>query len=104
MLARVALAGVVDAGARPRRSLLSQTLARPHHGLRSGWWNGSMPEPLVALMLVAALLLIADLLLAGGAMTMTGVTAMAGAVAHPLAAGALVALAVVVVLLLVGAK
>jgi hypothetical protein len=45
-----------------------------------------------------------DLLLAGGAMTMTGVSAMAGAVAHPLAAGALVILVVIAVLLLGGAK
>lgn len=89
---------------RPGEHLLSPTLAAPHPGLRSGRWNGSMPELLVALMLVAAILLIADLLLAGGAMTMTGMSAMAGAVAHPLAAGALVVLVVVVVLLLGGAK
>lgn len=84
--------------------LLSPTLAAPHPGLRSGRWNRSMPDLLVALLLVAAILLIADLLLAGGAMTMTGMSAMVGAVAHPLAAGALVVLVVVVVLLLGGAK
>lgn len=98
-----------DSSARPvapglGRHLLSPTSARPHPGLRSGCLNDSMPELLVALMLVAAILLIADLLIAGGAMTMTGVSAMAGAVAHPLAAGALVVLVVVVVLLLGGAR
>ncbi len=63
-----------------------------------------MPDLLITLLLVAAILFILDLLLAGGAMTMTGVSAMAGAVAHPLAAGALVILVVIAVLLLGGAK
>lgn len=61
-----------------------------------------MPDLLVTLLLVAAILLIADLLLAGGAMTMTGMSAMAGAVAHPLAAGALVVLFIVLVVVLGG--
>lgn len=61
-----------------------------------------MPDLLLTLLLVAAILLIADLLLAGGAMTMTGMSAMAGAVAHPLAAGALVVLVIVLFLVLGG--
>jgi len=61
-----------------------------------------MPDLLVSLLLVAAILLVADLLFAGGAMTMTGMSAMASAVAHPLAAGALVVLVVVLVLALGG--
>lgn len=59
-----------------------------------------MPDLLLILLLVAAVLLIADLLLAGGAMTMTGMSAMVGVVAHPLAAGAIVALIIVFVLVL----
>jgi len=51
---------------------------------------------------VAAILLVADLLLAGGAMTMTGMSAMATMVAHPLAAGALVVLIIVLALVLGG--
>lgn len=58
---------------------------------------------LATLLVVAAILIVADLLLAGGAMTMTGVSTMAGAVAHPLVAGALVVLIVVLVLLQWGA-
>ena len=61
-----------------------------------------MPDLLPTLLLVAAILLVADLLLAGGAMTMAGMSAMAGAVAHPLAAGALVVLVVVLFLVLGG--
>lgn len=61
-----------------------------------------MPDQLLALLIIAAILLIADLLLAGGAMTMTGVSAMAGAVAHPLAAGALIVLVIVLFLVLGG--
>ena len=63
-----------------------------------------MPDPLLTLLLIAAILVVADLLLAGGAMTMTGMSAMAGAVAHPLAAGALVVLVVVLVLTFGGAR
>lgn len=63
-----------------------------------------MPDVFPILLLVAAILLVADLLLAGGAMTMTGMSAMAGAVAHPLAAGALVVLIVVLVLTLGGPR
>ncbi|MHB8459070.1 MAG: hypothetical protein ACYDAK_10910 [Candidatus Limnocylindrales bacterium] len=59
---------------------------------------------LVALLVVAAILVVADLLLAGGAMTMTGMSAMGGAIAHPLAAGALVVLLTVLVLLAGGAR
>ena len=59
---------------------------------------------LVTLLVVAAILVLADVLFAGGAMTMTGMSTMAGAVAHPLTAGALVALVVVLVLLLGGAR
>ncbi len=61
-----------------------------------------MPDLLLTLLLVAAILLVADLFLAGGAMTMTGMSAMAGAVAHPLAAGALVVLVIVLFLILGG--
>jgi hypothetical protein len=61
-----------------------------------------MPDLLVTLLAAAAILLVADLLFAGGAMTMTGMSAMAGAVAHPLAAGALVVLVIVLVLALGG--
>lgn len=61
-----------------------------------------MPDLLLILLLGAAILLVADLLLAGGAMTMTGMSAMAGAVAHPLAAGALVVLVIVLFLVLGG--
>lgn len=61
-----------------------------------------MPDLLLTLLLGAAILLVADLLLAGGAMTMTGMSAMAGAVAHPLAAGALVVLVIVLFLVLGG--
>lgn len=63
-----------------------------------------MSDPLLTLLLIAAILLVADLLLAGGAMTMTGMSAVAGAVAHPLAAGALVVLVVVLVLTFGGAR
>jgi hypothetical protein len=62
-----------------------------------------MPDLLLALVLVALVLLAAFLLVVGGAITMTGVPATAGAVARPFTAGALVGLAVVVVLLLGGA-
>lgn len=61
-----------------------------------------MPDFLLTLLLVAAILLVADLLLAGGAMTMTGMSAMAGAVAHPLAAGALIVLAIALFVVLGG--
>jgi hypothetical protein len=61
-----------------------------------------MPDLLLALLLGTAILLVADLLLAGGAMTMTGMSAMGSAVAHPLAAGALVLLVVVLFLILGG--
>lgn len=61
-----------------------------------------MPDLLLILLLVAAILLVADLLLAGGAMTMAGMSAMTSVVAHPLAAGALVVLAIVLVLVLGG--
>ncbi len=63
-----------------------------------------MPDVLLTLLVVAAILLVADLLLAGGAMTMAGMSAMAGLIAHPLAAGALVALVVVLVLIVNGAS
>lgn len=56
-----------------------------------------MPDLL--LLLVAAILLGADLFLAGGAMTMAGMSAMTTVVAHPLAAGALVVLVVLVLIL-----
>ncbi len=59
-----------------------------------------MPDALVTLLLIAAILLVADLLLAGGAMTMAGMGAMATVAAHPLAAGALVLLVVVLALFL----
>ena len=61
-----------------------------------------MPDLLLTLLVVTAILLVADLLLAGGAMTMTGMSAMAGVVAHPLAAGALVALVILLFLVLGG--
>lgn len=61
-----------------------------------------MPDLLFTLLLMAAILLIADLVLAGGAMTMTGMSAMASVVVHPLAAGALVVLVIVLVLILGG--
>ena len=61
-----------------------------------------MPDLLLILLLVAAILLVADLMLAGGAMTMMGMSAMAGMVAHPLAAGALVVLILVLALVLGG--
>lgn len=63
-----------------------------------------MPDLVLTSLLVAAILLVADLLLAGGAMTMAGMSAMAGAVAHPLAAGALVVLVVVLFLVLGGQR
>lgn len=62
-----------------------------------------MPDLLVSLLIIAAILLVADLLLAGGAMTMTSVVGMMGLVSHPLAAGALVVLVVVLILFLGGA-
>lgn len=62
-----------------------------------------MPDLLVSLLVIAAILLVADLLFAGGAMTMTGVAGMMGLVSHPLAAGALVVLVVVLILFLGGA-
>lgn len=62
-----------------------------------------MPDLVITLLLIAAIFVVADLLLAGGAMTMAGMSAMAGAVAHPLVAGALVILTVVLVLFLGGA-
>lgn len=61
-----------------------------------------MPDLLLTLLLVAAILLVADLLFAGGAMTMTGMSAMVGAVAHPLTAGALIVLVLVLFLILGG--
>ena len=61
-----------------------------------------MPDLVPTFLLVGAILLVADVLLAGGAMTMTGMSAMAGAVAHPLAAGALVVLVIVLALVVGG--
>ena len=61
-----------------------------------------MPDLLPILLLVAAILLVADLLLAGGAMTVTGMSAMTTVVAHPLGAGALVVLLIVLALVLGG--
>ena len=61
-----------------------------------------MPDIVFTLLLVAAILLVADLLLAGGTMTMAGMSAMAGVVAHPLAAGALVVLVIVLTLVVGG--
>jgi hypothetical protein len=61
-----------------------------------------MPDVLLTLLLVAAILLVADLLLAGGAVTMTGMSAMAGVAAHPLTAGALIVLIVVLFLIMGG--
>lgn len=59
-----------------------------------------MPDLLLILPLVAAVLLVADLLLAGGAMTLAGMSATMTAVGHPLGAGALVVLAIVLALVL----
>ncbi len=84
--------------------VLSPTLAAPHPRLRSFRSTGSVPDLLVTLLLIAAILLVADLLLAGGTMTMMGMSAVAGVVAHPLAAGALIVLVVVLVLVLGGAR
>lgn len=61
-----------------------------------------MPDLVPTLLLVGAILLVADVVLAGGAMTMTGMAGMASAVAHPLAAGALVVLLIVLFLILGG--
>jgi hypothetical protein len=61
-----------------------------------------MPDLLLTLLVGAAILLVADLLLAGGTMTMMGVSAMGSAIAHPLAAGALVLLVIVLFLILGG--
>lgn len=61
-----------------------------------------MPDLILILLLVVAILLIADLVLAGGAMTMTGMSTVVGTVAHPLAAGALIVLAVILVIALGG--
>ncbi len=58
-----------------------------------------MPDSVPTLLLVGAILLVADLVLAGGAITMTGMSAMVGTVAHPLAAGALIVLVIVLVVL-----
>ena len=63
-----------------------------------------MPDPVLTLLLIAAILLVADLLLAAGAMTMMGMSTVAGAVAHPLAAGALAVLVVILVLTFGGAR
>ncbi len=57
-----------------------------------------MPDPLAALLLIAAILVVADQLLAGGAMTMTGMSMVVSTVAHPLAAGVLIVLMVVLLL------
>ena len=61
-----------------------------------------MPDLILILLLVAAILLVADLVFAGGAMTMTGMSAMVGAFAHPLGAGALIVLVIVLVMVLGG--
>jgi hypothetical protein len=58
-----------------------------------------MPDSVPTLLLVGAILLVADLVLAGGAITMTGMSAMVGTVVHPLAAGALIVLVIVLVVL-----
>jgi hypothetical protein len=58
-----------------------------------------MPDLLLALVLVALVLLAAFLLVVGGAMTMTGMSTTAGLVFRPLAAGALVGLVAMVLLL-----
>ena len=63
-----------------------------------------MPDPLLTVLLIAAVLLLADLLLAGGAMTMTGMSMVVGTVAHPLAAGVLAVLIVVLLLNFGGAR
>ncbi len=61
-----------------------------------------MPDLLTSLVVVAVIFLLADLLLVGGTMTMTGMSAMVGVIAHPLAAGALIALVIVLGLLVGG--
>lgn len=61
-----------------------------------------MPDLLLSLAVIAFVFLLADLFLAGGTMTMTGMSAMAGVVAHPLAAAALVVLAIMLALRLAG--
>lgn len=61
-----------------------------------------MTDLVLILLVVAAILLVADLLLAGGAMTMAGLSGMSMVAAHPLAAGALIVLIIVLVLALGG--
>ena len=61
-----------------------------------------MPDLIVTLLLIAAIVLLADMLLAGGAMTMMGATAAIGMVAHPIVAGALAVMVVVLILFLGG--
>lgn len=63
-----------------------------------------MPDWVMTLLVVAAILLVLDLLFMGGGMTMTAMSGMAGGLAHPLVAGAVVALVVILVLILGGVR
>jgi hypothetical protein len=63
-----------------------------------------MSDVLVTLIVLAAILLLADVLLMGGGMTMTAMSGMAGAFAHPLVAGALVVLVVILVMNMGGVR
>lgn len=63
-----------------------------------------MSDVLVTLIVLAAILLLADVLLMGGGMTMTAMSGMAGAFAHPLVAGALVVLVVILVMIMGGVR
>lgn len=62
-----------------------------------------MQDPLAILLVIAAILLVVDVLFAGGAMTMTGMSAVAGTVAHPVVAGLLLVLVIVLALSFAGA-
>lgn len=66
------------------------------------YWRVS--DPLLTLLVVAAILLLVDVLLMGGGMTMTAMSGMAGAFAHPLVAGAVVLLFVILVMVLGGVR
>ncbi len=59
-------------------------------------------DPLSTFLLIAAIVAIVDLVLMGGAMTMTGMSAMGGVLTHPLGAAALLVLAVVALVTLLG--
>lgn len=84
------------------REVLRLKLARTHRSFRSLGCTTRMPDFLSTVLIIAVVVLVADLVLAGGSMTMTGMSGVVGVMAHPLVAGALVAIVIILFILLGG--